>query len=182
MYNGVSALAALGLPVVARATSRRFTHMLCLVAGGIGLISIYFIGNIPAEQTVSLHLFGDHTFRVIELVLLIPMLGIGIAWSSILSVPYAMLAGALPSNKMGYYMGVFNFFIVLPQMVAGVTLGFFTKHVFNGASIFTLVLGGASMILAGLITLWVNDADDVQLLPGGEPAENFGYGTPATRA
>ena len=182
VYNGVSALAALGLPVVARATSRRFTHMLCLVAGGIGLISIYFIGYIPAEQTVSLHLFGSYTFRVIELVLLIPMLGIGIAWSSILSVPYAMLAGALPSNKMGYYMGVFNFFIVLPQMVAGVTLGFFTKHLFNGASIFTLVLGGVSMILAGLITLWVNDDDDVQVMPGGEPAENFGYGTPATRA
>ena len=175
VYNGISALAALGLPLIARATSRRVTHMLCLVAGGLGLISIYFVGTIPIERTVSLSFFGAHTFRVAELALLVPMLGIGVAWASILSVPYAMLAGALPSSKMGYYMGVFNFFIVLPQMVAGVTLGFFTKHVFSDHAIFTLLLGGGAMILAGLLTLRVHDADDIRLPNNMNPAENLAY-------
>jgi len=143
VYNGVSAVAALLLPIIARATSRRFTHMLCLTAGGLGLISIYFV------QSPNL--------------LLLSMVGVGVAWASILSVPYAMLAGALPSNKMGYYMGVFNFFIVIPQVVAGLILGFFTKNVFHGESVLTLVLGGVSMIISGLLTLRVNDADDIRL-------------------
>ena len=95
--------------------------------------------------------------------LLLSMVGVGIAWASILSVPYAMLAGALPANKMGYYMGVFNFFIVIPQVVAGLILGFFTKNVFHGEAVYTLVLGGCSMIISGLLTLRVDDADDIQL-------------------
>ncbi len=155
VYNGVSALAALALPVIARVTSRRVTHLLCLTAGGLGLISIYFIQN--------------------PQLLLVSMLGVGVAWASILSIPYAMLAGALPANKMGYYMGVFNFFIVLPQMVAGVTLGFFTKHVFGGEPVLTLVLGGCSMILSGLLTLRVQDADDIRLPNNMTPAENLSY-------
>ncbi|WP_223827731.1 MFS transporter [Hymenobacter armeniacus] len=154
VYNGVSALAALLLPAIARATSRRFTHMLCLTAGGLGLISMYFIQD--------------------PKLLLLSMVGVGVAWASILSVPYAMLAGALPSNKMGYYMGVFNFFIVIPQVVAGLILGFFTKHLFHNESILTLVLGGVSMIISGLLTLRVNDADDINL-PVQEPAETLGY-------
>ena len=155
VYNGVSALAALALPVLARATSRRITHLLCLTAGGLGLISIYFIQN--------------------PQLLLVSMVGVGIAWASILSIPYAMLAGALPSNKMGYYMGVFNFFIVLPQMLASVTLGFFTKQVFGSNSALTLVLGGCSMILSGLLTLRVHDADDIRLPNNLTPAENLAY-------
>jgi maltose/moltooligosaccharide transporter len=155
VYNGVSALAALALPAVARATSRRITHLLCLTAGGLGLTSIYFIQN--------------------PQMLLVSMVGVGIAWASILSIPYAMLAGALPSNKMGYYMGVFNFFIVLPQMLASVTLGFFTKQVFGGDSALTLVLGGCSMILSGLLTLRVHDADDIRLPNNMTPAENLAY-------
>lgn len=154
VYNGVSALAALLLPVIARATSRRVTHMLCLTAGGLGLISIYFVHD--------------------PKMLLLSMVGVGVAWASILSVPYAMLAGALPGNKMGYYMGVFNFFIVIPQVVAGLILGFFTTHFFHGESVFTLVLGGVSMIISGLLTLRVNDADDINL-PIEEPAETLGY-------
>ena len=153
-YNGVSALAALLLPVIARVTSRRVTHMLCLTAGGLGLISIYFIHD--------------------PQLLLLSMVGVGVAWASILSVPYAMLAGALPSHKMGYYMGVFNFFIVIPQVVAGLILGFFTKHFFHGESVLTLVLGGVSMIISGLLTLRVNDADDIHL-PVEEPAQSLGY-------
>ncbi len=155
VYNGVSALAALALPILARATSRRITHLICLTAGGLGLISIYFIQN--------------------PQLLLVSMVGIGIAWASILSIPYAMLAGALPSNKMGYYMGVFNFFIVLPQMLASVTLGFFTKHLFHDNSALTLVLGGCSMILSGLLTLRVHDADDIRLPNNLTPAENLTY-------
>ena len=154
VYNGVSALTALLLPAIARATSRRVTHMLCLTAGGLGLISIYFVHD--------------------PKMLLLSMVGVGVAWASILSVPYAMLAGALPSNKMGYYMGVFNFFIVIPQVVAGLILGFFTTHFFHGESVFTLVLGGVSMIISGLLTLRVNDADDINL-PIEEPAETLGY-------
>ena len=155
VYNGVSALAALALPLIARATSRRVTHMLCLTAGGLGLISIYFVPN--------------------PQLLLVSMVGVGVAWASILSIPYAMLAGALPASKMGYYMGVFNFFIVLPQMVAGVTLGFFTKHVFHDQPVLTLVLGGCSMILSGLLTLRVHDADDIRLPNDMTPAENLAY-------
>ncbi|MDO7884992.1 MFS transporter [Hymenobacter cheonanensis] len=155
VYNGVSALAALALPIIARATSRRVTHLLCLTAGGLGLISIYFIQN--------------------PQLLLVSMIGVGVAWASILSIPYAMLAGALPANKMGYYMGVFNFFIVLPQMVAGVTLGFLTKHVFGGEPVLTLVFGGCSMILSGLLTLRVHDADDIRLPNNMTPAENLAY-------
>ena len=159
VYNGVSALAALLLPAIARATSRRFTHMLCLMAGGLGLISIYFIQD--------------------PKLLLLSMVGVGVAWASILSVPYAMLAGALPSNKMGYYMGVFNFFIVIPQVVAGLILGFFTTHFFHGESVLTLVLGGVSMMISGLLTLRVNDADDIDL-PVATAAESPGYDALAT--
>ncbi|WP_426058565.1 MFS transporter [Hymenobacter sp. B1770] len=155
VYNGVSAVFALLLPSIARLTNRRLTHMLCLTAGGLGLISIYFVQD--------------------PKMLLLSMVGVGIAWASILSVPYAMLAGALPWNKMGYYMGVFNFFIVIPQMVAGVTLGFFTKNVFHGASVLTLVLGGVSMIISGLLTLRVDDADDVRPAATDEPADTLGY-------
>ncbi len=177
VYNGISAVAALGLPLIARATSRRVTHLICLVAGGIGLISIYFIGAVPVENYIinaDLGFAGSIHLRTVELLLLLPMIGVGIAWASILSVPYAMLAGALPTNKMGYYMGVFNFFIVLPQMVAGVTLGFFTKQVFHNNAALTLVLGGCSMIISGFLTLRVNDNDDIHL-PLKEPAETLGY-------
>ena len=139
VYNGISAVIALFLPVLARKTNRKITHLICLCCGGIGLISTYFI--------------SDPTL------LLVSMVGVGIAWASILSMPYAILAGSLPVNKMGFYMGVFNFFIVIPQIVAGSILGFFTEHLFNNQAIFTLILGGCSMILAGFLTLLVHDAD-----------------------
>jgi len=83
------------------------------------------------------------------------MIGVGIAWASILSIPYAMLSGSLPSAKMGYYMGVFNFFIVIPQIVAATILGFLVKELFNSEPVYALIIGGFSMILAGLLTLRV---------------------------
>ena len=138
-YNGIAALAAFLLPVVARSTSRRVTHLLALLCGGAGLISMYFITD-PAWLWAS-------------------MTGVGIAWASILSVPYAMLAGSLPAEKMGYYMGVFNFFIVIPQIVAGTLLGFMLNHLFGGESIYILVSGGVSMIIAAFLNLLVDDSD-----------------------
>jgi maltose/moltooligosaccharide transporter len=135
--NGVAALFAFLIPLIARYTSRKKTHMLCLILGGIGLLSIRFITD-PQHIAVSMGL-------------------VGIAWASILSMPYAMLAGALPPDRMGYFMGVFNFFIVIPQIVAATILGYFTMHFFSGNTMTTLALGGISMIFAGLLTLSVKD-------------------------
>ncbi len=143
IYNGVAAIVAFGLPVLARRTSRRVAHMIALILGGLGLLSVYFLPN-PQWLILS-------------------MVGVGIAWASILSVPYAMLVGSLPSHKMGYYMGVFNFFIVIPQIVAAALLGFLVKSFFGGSPVHALILGGLSMILAGLLCLRVNDVDDERL-------------------
>lgn len=136
-YNGIAALAAIMLPWVARKTSRKMTHMIALVIGGIGLISIYFISN-PSMLWLS-------------------MVGVGIAWASILSMPYAILSGSIPADKMGYYMGVFNFFIVIPQILAASVLGFILTSFFGGQTILILVLGGVSMILSGILCLRVED-------------------------
>lgn len=143
VYNGVAALVAFLLPVMAKITSRKITHLICLFLGGTGLISIFFISN--------------PTFLIIS------MIGVGVAWASILSVPYAMLAGALPPTKMGYYMGVFNFFIVIPQMVAATILGFILTNFFNAEPIYALVVGGFSMILSGILTLRVNDDATIEI-------------------
>ena len=139
IYNGVAALVAFGLPWLARKTSRRDAHMICLILGGLGLVSVYFLPN-PQWLVLS-------------------MIGVGIAWASILSVPYAMLVGSLPAHKMGYYMGVFNFFIVIPQIVAAALLGFLVKTFFDGSAVHALIIGGCSMILAGLMCRRVNDKD-----------------------
>lgn len=132
-YSGFSALFAFLLPVLAKKTSRPTAHLICLLAGGIGLISFFLIKD--------------------KYLLILPMAGIGLAWSSILSMPYSILTAALPANKMGVYMGIFNFFIVIPQILAATLLGFFTKHFFGGNAIYTLVLGGILMIVAAFLTL-----------------------------
>jgi maltose/moltooligosaccharide transporter len=85
------------------------------------------------------------------------MVGIGLAWASILSMPYAILTGALPQKKMGVYMGIFNFFIVIPQILAASILGFFTETLFSGHAIYAIVLGGISMIVAAMSVLFVDD-------------------------
>jgi maltose/moltooligosaccharide transporter len=138
--NGVAAVFAFIIPWIAYKTNRRKTHLICLVIGGLGLLSIYFIQN-PTLIALSMGM-------------------VGVAWASILSMPYAMLSNALPANKMGYYMGVFNFFIVIPQIVAASILGFFTMKVFQANTLNTLALGGISMIIAGFLTLLVKDNDD----------------------
>jgi maltose/moltooligosaccharide transporter len=143
VYNGVAAAVAFLLPVVAKKVGVRYTHLLALCSGGVGLLSIYFIGD--------------------KYLLLVPMIGVGIAWASILSMPYAMLSGALPAAKMGYYMGVFNFFVVIPQIVAATILGFVVKQFFQNEPIYALLIGGVSMIFAGLLTLRVNNRTKIEI-------------------
>ncbi len=143
IYNGVSAITAFLLPILAMKISRRFTHMLCLIVGGIGLVSLLFIKS--------------------QNLLLLPMVGVGLAWASTLTMPYSILAGALPPNKMGFYMGVFNFFIVIPQLIASAALGFVVSHLFNHQSVYALVVGGVSMIIAGFLCFIINDKDAVQI-------------------
>ncbi|OON60857.1 MFS transporter [Massilia sp. KIM] len=137
VYSGVSALAAFILPVFARATSRKIVHAVCLAIGGLSLGSIFLIHDKQA--------------------LMIPMIGVGLAWASILTMPYAILAGSLPAKRMGYFMGLFNFFVVIPQIVSGLLLGFITKHFFAGHTVKTLMLGGACMVIAAVLTLFVTD-------------------------
>jgi maltose/moltooligosaccharide transporter len=137
VYSGVSALAAFILPVFARATSRKVVHATCLAIGGLSLASIALIDN--------------------KEMLMLPMIGVGIAWASILTMPYAILAGSLPAKRMGYFMGLFNFFVVIPQIVSGLLLGFVTREFFDGHTVQTLALGGACMGVAALLTLAVTD-------------------------
>ncbi len=145
-YNGIAALAALALPILAKVVSRKVTHMIALICGGLGLISFYFIQN--------------------PMWLILSMVGVGIAWASILSIPYAMLSGSLPPKKMGYYMGIFNFFIVIPQIVAASILGFLVATFFESQFIYAIILGGVSMIIAGVLCLKVDDRDEVVMKEG----------------
>jgi maltose/moltooligosaccharide transporter len=85
------------------------------------------------------------------------MAGVGLAWCSILAMPYSLLTQSLPVKKMGVYMGIFNFFIVIPQILAATLLGLFTEYLFNGQAIYTIVLGGCSMIVAALFSLRIKD-------------------------
>lgn len=142
VYNGFAAVMAFLLIGLARITSRKTVHFISLIIGGISLISFLPIMN--------------------PRLLLISELGIGLAWASILAMPYAILTGSLPAHKMGTYMGIFNFFIVIPQIMAASILGFFVKSLFNGESIYALVAGGVSMIIAALLVLIVNNVDEIK--------------------
>jgi maltose/moltooligosaccharide transporter len=134
-YNFFAALAAVVIPVMVRQWGLNLSHLLNLVLGGAGLISFLFI--------------RDPDW------LLLSMLGVGFAWASILSLPYALLAGSVPSRKMGVYMGIFNFFIVIPQLVAASVLSTVLKQWLGGQPIYVLVVGGASFVIAGLLALRV---------------------------
>lgn len=139
-YNGFAALVAFALPPLAKVLSRKVVHALSLLIGGISLAGIYFMSD--------------------PNMLLVSMVGIGLAWASILAIPYAILSGALPAKKMGVYMGIFNFFIVIPQIVAASILGFMLRNYFEGEAIFALVMGGVSMVLAAVMMLFVDDVDE----------------------
>lgn len=140
VYNGFAALMAFLLIFLAKRTSRKTVHAISLICGGIGLASFYII------KEPNLLLFSE--------------LGIGLAWASILAMPYAILTGSLPQHKLGVYMGIFNFFIVIPQITAAAILGFFVKNLFDGEAIYALVLGGFSMLTGALLVLKVEDIDE----------------------
>lgn len=141
VYNGFAAIMAFVIMWMANKTSRKMVHSICLIIGGISLASFYVITD--------------------PNLLLISELGIGLAWASILAMPYAILTGALPQKKMGVYMGIFNFFIVIPQMCAAAILGFMVRSLFNGEAIYALLLGGVSLLLAAYFVKFVDDVDYV---------------------
>jgi maltose/moltooligosaccharide transporter len=134
-YNGFAALAAIAIPWMVRALGLRMSHLLNLWLGAAGLLSFLLVRD-PQW-------------------LLLSMVGVGFAWASILSLPYAMLSDSVPATKMGVYMGIFNFFIVIPQLVAASLLGFLLKSLFGGQPLWALALGGGSLLLAGLCVLAV---------------------------
>jgi maltose/moltooligosaccharide transporter len=139
VYNFFSAIFAFLLMALSRKIGRRSTHTLSMIIGGLSLISVFFVRD-PKMVAIS-------------------FVGIGLVWASILSMPYALLTGSLPSAKMGYYMGVFNFFIVIPQIVAASILGFIVGTLFGGEAIYAFLIGGVSMLIGGILTIRVEDRD-----------------------
>ena len=132
--DAVTFVAAFALMAVARKLDRRYVHAACLTLGGLGLLAVGFIHG--EEQK--------------NLLLLALALG-GVTWASILSMPYAILAGALPAERMGVYMGIFNFFIVLPEIIAALTFGKIVKHWLGGNLVHAVMAGGGFMLLAALL-------------------------------
>ena len=140
IYNAVSAIYAFFLPAIAKKIGRKKTHAMSLIIGGIGLISIYFVPN--------------------ENWLILSMIGVGIAWASILAMPYAILAGSIPARKMCVYMGIFNFFIVLPQIINALIGGPMVKYFYGGNPVYALLVSGFSFLLAAALVYKVTDVDD----------------------
>jgi maltose/moltooligosaccharide transporter len=142
VYNLVSALVALFLlPTLAKKYGRKTTHSISLIIGGLGLISIYFMPN--------------------KDMLIFSMIGVGVAWASILAMPYAILAGAISPKKMGVYMGIFNFFIVIPQIINALIGGPLVKYLYNDHAIYALITSGVSFLIAAALVVKVKDVDDV---------------------
>jgi maltose/moltooligosaccharide transporter len=134
-YNGFAALAAIVIALLVRRIGLARSHCVNLLLGAAGLVSFVLIRNPD--------------------LLLVSMVGIGFAWASIVSLPYALLADSVPSRKMGVYMGIFNFFIVIPQLIAAAALGAVVKGLLGGEPIYALVIGGASFTIAALCSLRV---------------------------
>ncbi|MFD1770221.1 MFS transporter [Sphingobacterium suaedae] len=137
VYNGVSALYALFIPRLAYRWGQSVGHALALTIGGLSLLSIFWITS--------------------PNMLLLPMVGVGIAWGSILTMPYAILSNSLPPKKMGVYMGLFNFFITFPQIICGFFGGLLIKHVFQGETVYGIMLGGVFMLLGAFAVLRIRE-------------------------
>lgn len=135
--NLITFLFAFALPFIAKKLSNKYTHALCLLIGGLSLISLMYI-----QQPQYLFLL---------------MAGVGIAWASILSMPYAMLSGSIPPDKMGIFMGIFNFFIVLPEIIASLFFGKFMSNVLHNDRIMAVAIGGCLLIIAALLTLRIKE-------------------------
>jgi len=138
VWNAMAAIIAFLLPILARKIGRVTTHVICLFIGGLGLISMI--------------LFKEPKW------LLISMIASGIAWASLLTMPYAILSSAVPHRKMGVYMGMFNLFVVIPQILASAILGLLVHTIFHGQAIYAIVLGGGAMIFSGVLMMFVKDA------------------------
>ncbi len=136
-YSAVCFLFSFVLPFIADQLSRRYTHMICLAIGALGL---WYVGLAPDKYWLLLSMFG-----------------VGIAWASILSMPYAMLASTLPSNKLGVFMGIFNFFIVLPEIIATLFFGPIMEHVLDNSRIAAVMVGGGLLALASLLCLQIRE-------------------------
>src|SRR5712691_3176260 len=141
MYNVVCFVVAFLLPKFAAMTSRKTVHAISLICGGVGLLSAYFIED--------------------KNLWLLTMLGIGIAWASTLSMPYAILSGALPPARMGVYMGIFNFFIVIPEITAWLTFQPLVKHVFQNNPLYVVMLGGVCLLVAAALVELVRDLPEL---------------------
>ena len=139
VYNAISAIYAMFLPKISAKLGNKQTHAFSLLAGGIGLISIYFISD--------------------PMYLLISMIGVGMAWASILAMPYAILAGSIPMAKMGVYMGIFNFFITMPQIVNGIIGGSIVKYFYGGNAIYAILMAGVFFILGAAAALRIKDSN-----------------------
>lgn len=139
-YSIVCFLVAFALPPLAKVTSRKTVHSLALILGGLSLLATGFI-------------HGEESKTLWQCT----MIGVGIAWASILSMPYAILSGSLPANRTGVYMGIFNFFIVIPEILASLALEPVVKELFHNAPVKVVMLGGASLLIAALCTQFVKD-------------------------
>jgi maltose/moltooligosaccharide transporter len=137
MYSLVCFLFSFALPEVAKRIGRRATHTLCLALGGLGLLSVAVIHD--------------------KHLLMLAMTGVGIAWASILSMPYAILAGSLPSDRTGTYMGIFNFFIVIPEIAAALGFGWVMSHLLGNNRLFAVVAGGVLLAVAAVLMQRVED-------------------------
>lgn len=137
VYNFVAMFYALMLPMIARQFGRKLTHAISLLAGGLGLISIYFLKD-PSMLKFS-------------------MVGVGLAWASILAMPYVILSSSIPAGKLGIYMGIFNFFITLPQIVNGLVNGWIVRNIYDGQPIYAIVMAGFCLICAAVSVLFVYD-------------------------
>jgi len=143
VYNAVSTVYALLLPIIARKMGRKRTHAVSLLVGGIGLISFYFAPN--------------------KEFLIFSMSCVGVAWASILAMPYVILASSIPAGKMGIYMGIFNFFITLPQILNGIVSGPMVKYLYNNQPVYALTISGIFMLCAAASVIYVYDPGDIRI-------------------
>ena len=150
VYNGIGALFALCLTPMARRLGRKVTHSIALLIGGVSLIAIFFVHG----------QWGLYT----------TMIGVGIAWASILAMPYVILSSSIPPGKMGIYMGIFNFFITIPQIVNGVCGGWIVKHLYGDQPIYSIVLAGFCLLAGSVSVLFVYDGGAIRI-----QQENAGF-------
>ena len=153
MYSLVAFFAAFGLVAASRRVSPKLIHTVCLLCGALGLLSVAFVHD--------------------RYLLLLSMTGVGIAWASILSMPYALLAGSLPTARIGVYMGIFNFFIVLPEIIASLGFGWVMHHWLHDNRLLAVVTGGGFMLLASVLMQRVQDVPAIHP-PGTQESDPIG--------